>query len=34
LRLEIECFDDDNVEESTFRGTEDIDGDYECFLKL
>jgi hypothetical protein len=29
LRLGIECFDDDHVEVSTFRGTEDIDGEYD-----
>lgn len=29
LRLEIECFDDNLVEVSTFRGTEDIDGGYD-----
>ncbi|MCJ2063886.1 hypothetical protein MKK63_14365 [Methylobacterium sp. J-088] len=34
LRLEIECFDDNHVEVSTFRGTEDIDGDYGHLLKL
>ncbi|WP_267420884.1 hypothetical protein [Methylobacterium sp. GC_Met_2] len=34
LRLEIECFDDNHVEVSTFRGTEDIDGDYGYLLKL
>jgi hypothetical protein len=30
LRLEIECFDDNHVEVSTFRVTEDIKGDYDC----
>ena len=34
LRLEIECFDDNHVEVSTFRGTEDIDGDYDYLLKI
>jgi hypothetical protein len=34
LRLEIACFDDDHVEVSTFRGTEDIDGDYDYLLKI
>lgn len=34
LRLEIECFDDDHVEASTFRGTEDIDGEYDYLLKI
>ncbi|MCJ2070389.1 hypothetical protein MKK75_16545 [Methylobacterium sp. J-030] len=34
LRLEIECFDDNHVEVSTFRGTEDIDGEYDYFLKI
>ena len=34
LRLEIECFDDDHVEVSTFRGTEDIDGEYDYLLKI
>jgi hypothetical protein len=33
LRLEIECFDEDHVDVSTFRGTEDIDGEYDYFLK-
>lgn len=34
LRLEIECFDDNHVEVSTFRGTEDIDGEYDYLLKI
>ncbi len=34
LRLEIECFDDNHVEVSTFRGTEGIDGDYDYLLKI
>jgi hypothetical protein len=34
LRLEIECFDDNHVEVSTFRGTEDIDGEYDYLLKV
>jgi hypothetical protein len=34
LRLEIECFDDNHLEVSTFRGTEDIDGEYEYLLKI
>ena len=34
LRLEIECFDDNHIEVSTFRGTEDIDGEYEYLLKI
>lgn len=34
LRLEIECFDDNHVEVSTFRGTEDIDGEFDYLLKM
>lgn len=34
LRLEIECFDDNHMEVSTFRGTEDIDGEYDYLLKI
>lgn len=34
LRLEIACFDDNHVEVSTFRGTEDIDADYDYLLKI
>jgi hypothetical protein len=34
LRLEIECFEDNHVEISTFRGTEDIDGEYDYLLKI
>lgn len=34
LRLEIECFDDNHVEVSAFRGTEDIDGEFEHLLKI
>ena len=34
LRLEMECFDDNHVEVSTFRGTEDIDGEYDYLLKI
>lgn len=34
LRLEIECFDDNHVEVSTFRGTEDIDGEFDYLLKI
>lgn len=34
LRLEIECFDDNHIEISTFRGTEDIDGEYDYLLKI
>lgn len=34
LRLEIECFDDNHVEVSTFGGTEDIDGEYDYLIKI
>lgn len=34
LRLEIECFDDNHVEVSTFRGTEDIDGEFDYLLNI
>jgi hypothetical protein len=34
LRLEIECFDDDQVKVSTFKGKEDIDGEYDFLLKM
>jgi hypothetical protein len=34
LRLGIECFDGNHVEVSTFRGTEDIDGDHDYLLKI
>lgn len=34
LRLEIECFDDNHVEVSTFRGDEDIEGEYDFLLKI
>lgn len=33
LRLEIECFENHQVEVSTFRGNEDIDGGFEFLLK-
>ncbi|MCJ2122804.1 hypothetical protein [Methylobacterium sp. J-077] len=34
VRLEIECFDDNHVEVSTFRGIEDIDREYDYLLKI
>ena len=33
LRLEIECFDDNHIEVSTFRGNEDIDGGFDFLLR-
>lgn len=33
LRLEIECFDDNHIEVSTFRGSEDIDGGFDFLLQ-
>lgn len=34
FRLEIECFDDNHIEVSTFKGTEDIDGGYQYLLRI
>jgi hypothetical protein len=34
MRLEIECFEDGQVEMSTFKGTEDIDGGYDDLLQV
>ena len=34
LRVEIECFEDNHIEISTFKGDEDIEGGYEYLLKI
>lgn len=34
FRLEVECFDDNHIEVSTFRGNEEIDGGLEYLSKL
>ena len=34
LRLEVECFDDDHIEVSTFKGNEDIDGGFAYLLQV
>ncbi len=33
-RLEVECFDDNHIEVSTFKGNEDIDGGFEYLLRM
>jgi len=34
LRLEVECFDDNHIEVSTFKGNEDIDGGFQYLLRM
>ena len=34
LRIEIECFEDNHIEISTFRGSEDVEGGYDYLLKV
>jgi hypothetical protein len=34
LRLEVECFDDNHIEVSTFKGNEDIDGGFQYLLQM
>lgn len=34
FRLEVECFDDNHIEVSTFKGNEDIDGGFEYLLRM